>query len=108
MSCCYSRDSACWVYEEVMSHYANIVLENELMLLSIFNIIFPNSGFPKSTFVSGFASICIWMIYDCDWPSYYLPFEHRFQPPDLPQYISIDIKGIYRPNDRHGHFFQIQ
>ena len=87
------------LYEEVMVHYPDIgFLEDELT--NAFKYIqyhFPEFKVPKVyTFVSGFASD---LYLDDDMIviglDYYLPFEHRFQPPDLPQYISNRYQKPY-------------
>lgn len=87
------------LYQEVMGHYANIdSLENELTnALKYIQYYFPEFKIPKVyTFVSGFASD---LYLDDDMIviglDYYLPFEHRFQPPDLPQYISNRYQKRY-------------
>lgn len=87
------------LYEEVMGYYASIdSLENELTdALKYIQYYFPEFKIPKVyTFVSGFASDLYlddeMIVIGLD---YYLPFEHRFQPPDLPQYISKRYQRAY-------------
>ncbi|WP_373524091.1 gliding motility lipoprotein GldB [Aquiflexum sp.] len=87
------------LYDEVMAHYPDVEsLEEEL--INAFKYIqyhFPEFKVPKVyTFVSGFASDLYldeeMIVIGLD---YYLPFEHRFQPPDLPQYISNRYQRPY-------------
>ncbi|UJP65988.1 gliding motility lipoprotein GldB [Mongoliitalea daihaiensis] len=80
------------LYEEVKNEYPNIdslreELENAFAHISYY---FPEFKIPKIyTFVSGFSSDIVVtediIVIGLD---YYLPPTHRFQPPDLPQYIS--------------------
>lgn len=94
------RDSALIeLYDEVMVHFSEIEsLEKDLTnAFKYIQYYFPEFKIPKVyTFVSGFASDLYldddMMVIGLD---YYLPFEHRFQPPDLPQYISKRYQKPY-------------
>ncbi|WP_363331090.1 gliding motility lipoprotein GldB [Cecembia sp.] len=95
-----NRDSAMReLYEEVRINFAEIGdLEEELK--TAFKHIkyhFPEFRVPKVyTFVTGFGSDIYLdkeiLVIGLD---YYLPFEHRFQPPDLPQYMTIRYQREY-------------
>ncbi|EOZ92027.1 GldB [Indibacter alkaliphilus LW1] len=87
------------LYEEVRINFEDISdlekdIENAFKYIKYY---FPEFQVPKVyTFVSGFsADIYI----DADilviGLDYFLPFEHRFQPPDLPQYISKRYQREY-------------
>lgn len=87
------------LFEEVSIHFADIdELEEELK--TAFKHIkyhFPEFRVPKVfTFVTGFGSDIYLdkdiLVIGLD---YYLPFEHRFQPPDLPQYMTIRYQREY-------------
>ncbi|MFD2203700.1 gliding motility lipoprotein GldB [Shivajiella indica] len=87
------------LYEEVNKEFKDMSgLEEDL--LTAFKYIkyyFPEFKIPKVyTFVSGFASDIYIdkdiLVIGLD---YFLPFEHRFQPPDLPQYITKRYQREY-------------
>jgi gliding motility-associated lipoprotein GldB len=87
------------LYDEVMVHYPDVSsLEKDLTdAFKYIQYHFPEFKIPKVyTFVSGFATD---LYLDDDMIviglDYYLPFEHRFQPPDLPQYISNRYQKDY-------------
>jgi gliding motility-associated lipoprotein GldB len=87
------------LYEEVKMYFEDLT-ELELDLRTAFKHIkyhFPEFNVPKVyTFVSGFGSDIYLdkdiLVIGLD---YYLPFEHRFQPPDLPQYMTIRYQKEY-------------
>jgi gliding motility-associated lipoprotein GldB len=87
------------LYDEVMIHYPDIKgLETELT--NAFKYIkhyFPEFKIPKVyTFVSGFSSDLYideeMIVIGLD---YFLPADHRFQAPDLPEYISKRYEAKY-------------
>lgn len=87
------------LYDEVMVHYPDVsALEQDLSdAFKYIQYHFPEFKIPKVyTFVSGFATDLYlddeMIVIGLD---YYLPFEHRFQPPDLPQYISNRYQSGY-------------
>lgn len=87
------------LYDEVKANYPDIEdleqdLENAFKYIKYH---FPEFKAPKVyTFVSGFSSDVYLdediLVIGLD---YFLPFEHRFQPPDLPQYISKRYEKEY-------------
>ena len=87
------------LYQEVQQEFGDIQelereLENAFAYISYY---FPEFKIPKVyTFVSGFSSDLVvtddLLVIGLD---YYLPFTHRFQPPDLPQYISKRYQKEY-------------
>lgn len=87
------------LYDEVKVHYPDVTglekdLENAFKYLQYY---FPEFKAPKVyTFVSGFSSDVYLdqdiLVIGLD---YFLPFEHRFQPPELPQYISKRYQREY-------------
>jgi gliding motility-associated lipoprotein GldB len=87
------------LYSEVMVHYPNVT-ELEKELTNAFKYIkhyFPEFKVPKVyTFVSGFSSDLYideeMIVIGLD---YYLPADHRFQAPDLPDYISKRYEAKY-------------
>jgi gliding motility-associated lipoprotein GldB len=87
------------LYQEVMSNYPELdALEKEISdAFKYIQYYFPEFKIPKVyTYVSGFATDLYlddeMIVIGLD---YYLPFEHRFQPPDLPQYISNRYQRPY-------------
>jgi len=87
------------LYDEVMIHYPDIVdLEKELT--NAFKYIkhyFPEFKIPKVyTFVSGFSSDLYiddqMIVIGLD---YFLPADHRFQAPDVPEYIANRYEAKY-------------
>lgn len=87
------------LYQEVMSNYPELdSLEKEISdAFKYIQYYFPEFKIPKVyTYVSGFATDLYlddeMIVIGLD---YYLPFEHRFQPPDLPQYISNRYQRPY-------------
>ena len=87
------------LYEEVKKNYAEIS-DLEIDLLNAFKYIrfyFPEFKVPKVyTFVSGFSSDLLVhediIVIGLD---YFLPAAHRFQPPDLPNYITKRYEKDY-------------
>jgi gliding motility-associated lipoprotein GldB len=87
------------LYREVKEEFKDMSgLEEELLTaFKHITFYFPEFKVPKVyTFVSGFASDIYLdkdiLVIGLD---YYLPFDHRFQPPDLPQYISKRYQEDY-------------
>jgi gliding motility-associated lipoprotein GldB len=87
------------LYQEVKKEFHDISgLEEELLIaFKHITYYFPEFKVPKVyTFVSGFSSDIYIdkeiLVIGLD---YYLPFEHRFQPPDLPQYITKRYQKDY-------------
>jgi gliding motility-associated lipoprotein GldB len=87
------------LYQEVKINYPNIdSLESELkQAFQYIQFYFPEFKVPKVyTFVSGFGSDIYIdkdiLVIGLD---YYLPASHRFQPPDLPQYITERYQKPY-------------
>ncbi|EKB50795.1 gliding motility lipoprotein GldB [Cecembia lonarensis] len=87
------------LYEEVKNYFSDFSAL-ELDLRTAFKHIkyhYPEFQVPKVyTFVTGFGSDIYLdqdiLVIGLD---YYLPFEHRFQPPDLPQYITKRYEREY-------------
>lgn len=87
------------LYQEVKKEFADIQtlerdLENAFAYISYY---FPEFKTPKVyTFVSGFSSDLVVtedvLVIGLD---YYLPLVHKFQPPDLPQYINKRYQEAY-------------
>ncbi|WP_194973556.1 gliding motility lipoprotein GldB [Aquiflexum lacus] len=87
------------LYQEVMSNFPELdSLEKEITnAFKYIQYYFPEFKIPKVyTYVSGFATDLYlddeMIVIGLD---YYLPFEHKFQPPDLPQYISNRYQRPY-------------
>lgn len=87
------------LYDEVKAHYPDIVeLERDLeYAFKYIQYYFPEFKVPTVyTFVSGFSSDIYLdeeiLVIGLD---YFLPFEHRFQPPEIPQYISKRYQKEY-------------
>lgn len=87
------------LFQEVSKEFNDISDLEEDLLVAFKHIkyFFPEFKVPKVyTFVSGFASDIYIdkdiLVIGLD---YFLPFEHRFQPPDLPQYISKRYQREY-------------
>jgi gliding motility-associated lipoprotein GldB len=87
------------LYQEVKKEFNDISGLEEDLLVAFKHIkyFFPEFKVPKVyTFVSGFASDIYIdkdiLVIGLD---YYLPFEHRYQPPDLPQYITKRYQEEY-------------
>ncbi len=87
------------LYDQVKVHYPDVTelekdLENAFKYIQYY---FPEFKAPEVyTFVSGFSSDVYLdqdiLVIGLD---YFLPFEHRFQPPELPQYISKRYQREY-------------
>lgn len=87
------------LYAEVKNHYQDISKLEEELITAFKHIkyYFPEFKIPKVyTFVTGFGSDIYIdkdiLVIGLD---YYLPFEHRFQPPDLPQYMTKRYQEEY-------------
>lgn len=87
------------LYNEVDNHFEDISgLERELEnAFKYIKYYYPNFKIPQVyTFVSGFGSDIFltkdMLVIGLD---YFLPLEHKFQPPDLPQYISKRYQKEY-------------